>query len=68
MPRQYERIRDSLAAKGEDMKTAKRIAAATYNKQHPGAPMSPAHPNPENPRERPKGLQSMIHGRKKGGA
>ena len=32
MPEKYERIRDSLLARGKSAKTAKRIAAATYNK------------------------------------
>lgn len=33
MPLMYEHIRDALKAKGKDPKTAKRIAAATYNKR-----------------------------------
>lgn len=33
MPKKYEAIRDSLEAKGKPAKVAKRIAAATYNKQ-----------------------------------
>lgn len=41
MPKQYERIRDSLIRRGKGTKEAKRIAAATYNKQHPGHPMRP---------------------------
>jgi hypothetical protein len=44
MPVQYEHIRDSYAAKGMDYDKAQAIAAATYNKQHPGRPMSAAHP------------------------
>lgn len=39
MPKQYEAIRDSLKKGGKSDKEAKRIAAATYNKQHPGHPM-----------------------------
>lgn len=39
MPAQYERIRDSLVARGENYDKAQAIAAATYNKQHPGHPM-----------------------------
>jgi len=41
MPKQYEAIRDSLIARGKSEKEAKRIAAATYNKRHPGHPMHP---------------------------
>lgn len=44
MPKQYEDIRDSYVKRGTDYDEAQRIAAATYNKQHPNAPMSPAHP------------------------
>jgi hypothetical protein len=33
MPEKYEKIRDSLEARGKPAKEAKRIAAATYNKQ-----------------------------------
>lgn len=41
MPAQYEAIRDSLKQYGYSEKEAKRIAAATYNKYHPGHPMRP---------------------------
>lgn len=41
MPKQYERIKESLLKRGYGSKEAKRIAAATYNKQHPGHPMRP---------------------------
>lgn len=41
MPKQYEKIRNRLISKGTPTKEAKRIAAATYNKQHPGNPMRP---------------------------
>ncbi len=41
MPRQYEAIRDNLMKHGKGEKESKRIAAATYNKQHPGHPMHP---------------------------
>lgn len=44
MPAQYEAIRDALVRQGRPYGTAQRIAAATYNSQHPDAPMSPAHP------------------------
>lgn len=40
MPAQYEAIRDSLVKQGKDYDEAQRIAAATYNKRHPGKPMS----------------------------
>lgn len=33
MPEKYEKIRDSLKRKGKSDQAAKRIAAATYNKQ-----------------------------------
>ena len=44
MPAKYEKIRDSLKRKGRSDKEAKRIAAATYNKQRkPGqAPVTRA--------------------------
>lgn len=41
MPKQYEHIRDSYVAKGMDYDKAQAIAAATYNKQHPGKPLRP---------------------------
>jgi hypothetical protein len=44
MPKQYLAIKRALKKKGKSDKEAKRIAAATYNKNHPGNPMSPAHP------------------------
>ena len=36
MPKEYEKIRDSLKKRGKSAKEAKRIAAATYNKRHKG--------------------------------
>ena len=33
MPKEYEAIRDELIRRGKSEKVAKRIAAATYNKQ-----------------------------------
>lgn len=45
MPRQYEHIRDRYVAKGMDYDKAQSIAAATYNTQHPKAPMTRAHPD-----------------------
>lgn len=41
MPKQYEEIRDSYVRRGKSLKEAKSIAAATYNKQHPGHPLKP---------------------------
>ena len=41
MPKQYEDIRDSYIKRGTPEKKAKSIAAATYNKNHPGKPMKP---------------------------
>jgi hypothetical protein len=43
MPRQYEHIRDSYLRKGVSEKEAKKLGAMTYNKLHPGHPMSPKH-------------------------
>lgn len=43
MPREYEAIRDSLEAQGKPAKTAKRIAAATYNSRHPKGPFVTGH-------------------------
>lgn len=40
MPAQYEHIRDSEVARGKSYDEAQRIAAATYNKQHPRAPVT----------------------------
>ena len=36
MPKQYEEIKKSEMKRGKSRKVAERIAAATYNKQHPG--------------------------------
>lgn len=33
MPKAYEKIKASILKQGKSLKTAKRIAAATYNKQ-----------------------------------
>lgn len=43
MPKQYERIKESELKAGKDVKTAERIAAATYNKRRPkgAVPMGP---------------------------
>ena len=38
MPKEYEKIRDSLERRGKSAKVAKRIAAATWNKRHPENP------------------------------
>jgi hypothetical protein len=35
MPKQYERIRDSYVKRGVPLKRAKKLAAMTWNKQHP---------------------------------
>lgn len=50
MPKQYTDIRDSYVKRGMDYDKAQAIAAATYNKRHPGAPMSPAHPEGKSSR------------------
>ena len=39
MPKEYEAIRDRLAASGTGYDEAQSTAAATYNKRHPGEPM-----------------------------
>lgn len=36
MPKEYEEIRDSYIHKGKSVKEAKKLAAMTYNKRHPG--------------------------------
>ncbi len=36
MPAQYEAIKRSELSRGASLAKAKQIAAATYNKQHPG--------------------------------
>lgn len=41
MPKQYTRIRDALVKRGTPYDEAQAIAAATYNKRHPGHPMKP---------------------------
>jgi hypothetical protein len=45
MPAKYEAIRDALIKSGKPVQTAKRIAAATYNKERkPGqAPVTGKH-------------------------
>ena len=40
MPDQYEAIRNSLIRRGYSEEEAKRIAAATYNRDHPDDPVS----------------------------
>lgn len=47
MPKEYEAIRDSLRRRGKSMKEAKRIAAMTYNKRHPGHANPWAHEKPK---------------------
>ena len=44
MPAQYTAIRDAYVKREMDYDKAQSIAAATFNKQHPKAPMSGAHP------------------------
>lgn len=43
MPAQYEKIRDSLEARGKSAKAAKSEAAATYNARHPKGPFVTGH-------------------------
>lgn len=38
MPKQYEDIRDSYRKRGKSLKTAKKLAAMTWNKLHPNNP------------------------------
>lgn len=40
MPKQYEAIRDKLEGQGMSSKAAKSHAAAIYNSQHPGRPVT----------------------------
>lgn len=43
MPAQYERIKESYLKRGKPLKTAKKLAAMTYNAHRPSgaAPMGP---------------------------
>jgi len=52
MPKQYTAIRDSLVKRGYTYDEAQAIAAATYNKRHPGAPMR--HSNGDKPKAKGK--------------
>lgn len=36
MPKQYQDIKRSYLKRGKSLKTAKKLAAMTYNKLHPG--------------------------------
>ena len=38
MPKQYEAIRDSYLKRGKSLKEAKKLAAMTWNKDHPNNP------------------------------
>lgn len=38
MPKEYTQIRDSIVKRGKPLWTAKRIAAALWNKRHPDNP------------------------------
>ena len=49
MPRQYEDIKQSELKSGKSLKVAKRIAAATYNKQHHEQPNIGSAPNGNEP-------------------
>jgi hypothetical protein len=40
MPKEYLAIERSELKRGKSKKVAKRIAAATYNKRHPGHPVT----------------------------
>ena len=65
MPREYERIRDSLVARGEDYDTAQSIAAGKYNKRHPDKPMHGKSENHKRPRRRKTTPRILSYGRKK---
>lgn len=56
MPKEYEEIKASLIRAGKSAGTAKRIAAATYNKHHP-----------ENPNPWRNEMKSKKKGKKKKG-
>lgn len=64
MPKQYEAIRDSLEASGKPAKTAKRIAAATYNSRHPNGPFVTGHSEGKGRMETLKGKAKTSAERK----
>jgi hypothetical protein len=66
MPKQYERIKESLLAKGEKKEVAQRIAAATYNKNRPegATPMGPNYEERVHENKRP-GVRVKANARKK---
>lgn len=51
MPKQYDAIKLALLGEGKDLKTAERIASATYNKHHPDDPVGP---NYDKKKRKPK--------------
>lgn len=65
MPRQYEHIRDSYVARGMDYDKAQSIAAATYNKHHPGHPVTGHSEGGSKPRRKKSAPSIMRYGAKK---
>lgn len=64
MPAQYEAIRDRLAARGTSYDEAQRIAAATYNRDHPKTPVT-GHAEPKTvARVRRDALVAAMRGRR----
>ena len=65
MPREYEHIRDSEVARGVDYDKAQSIAAATYNKRHPSAPMTGRSDPPKRASKKKTTAHILSYGKKK---
>lgn len=64
MPKQYEAIRDKMAAGGMDYDEAQSHAAAIYNSKHPGSPVgrnSDSAAKPKAKKKSGKGLQALVN-------
>lgn len=59
MPKQYEAMRDKLAAGGMNYDAAQSKAAAIYNAKHPKAPVT-GNPNNEKPRGKQSALRKLM--------
>jgi len=64
MPREYEHIRDSYVSRGKSYDEAQSIAAATYNKRHPKAPITGKHEKKKHVRKKTT-ARILSYGRKK---
>lgn len=56
MPRQYEAIRNKFEGEGMSTKAAKSHAAAIYNSQHPGRPVTG-----KSDAEKASGTRKLAH-------